>query len=108
AVYGFLPNLFRVQSAMPRAIQAEQQLIDTAVVREGRLSRTQKDAILNAVASVRGNHYCQALFGLSFAGVPDHKFALFDFSLKLAKHGPWISGCDILTLKNSGADDRAI
>jgi RNA polymerase sigma-70 factor, ECF subfamily len=108
AVYGFLPNLFRVQSVMPRAIEAEQQLINTVVVREGRLSRTQKDAILNAVASVRGNDYCQALFGLSFAGVPDHNFALFDFSLKLAKHGPWVSGRDVLTLKNSGVDDEAI
>lgn len=108
AVYGFLPNLFRVQSVMPRAIEAEQQLINAVVVREGRLSRAQKDAILNAVASVRGNDYCQALFGLSFAGVPDPNFALFDFSLKLAKHGPWVSGRDVLTLKNSGVADGDI
>ena len=92
AAYGFLPNLFRAQSAIPRAIEAEQRLIDTVVVRQGRLSRNQKDAILNGVATVRGSDYCRALFGHSLAAVPDRNSALFDFSLKLAKHGPWVSG----------------
>ena len=108
AAYGFLPNLFRVQSALPRALEAEQQLINTVVVREGRLSREQKDAILNDVATVWGSDYCRALFGHSFAAVPDRNFALFDFCLKLAKHGPWVSGRDVLTLKNSGFDETAI
>jgi len=57
AVYGFLPNLFRSQSALPRAVEAEHQLIDAVVVRQGRLSRDQKDAILKGVASVRENEY---------------------------------------------------
>jgi alkylhydroperoxidase family enzyme len=108
AAYGFLPNLFRVQSAIPHAIEAEQRLIDTVVVREGGLSRDQKDAILNGVATVRGSDYCRALFGHSVSAVPDRNSALFDFSLKLAKHGPWVSGRDVLTLKNSGFDERAI
>ena len=108
AVYGFLPNLFRVQSAIPQAIEAEQQLIHTVVVREGSLSRSQKGAILKAVATLRGSDYCRALFGHSIAGLPDRDFPLFDFSLKLAKHGPWVSGRDVLALKNSGADERAI
>ncbi len=108
AVYGFLPNLFRVQSAIPYAVEAEQRLIDTVVVRQGRLSRDQKDAILNGVATVRGSDYCRALFGHALATLPDRNSALFDFSLKLAKHGPWVSGHDLLTLKNSGFDERAI
>jgi RNA polymerase sigma-70 factor (ECF subfamily) len=108
AAYGFLPNLFRVQIAIPRAIEAEQRLIDTIVVRQGRLSRDQKDAILNGVATVRGSDYCRALFGHSLTGVPDRNSALFDFSLRLAKHGPWVSGHDLLTLKTSGFDERAI
>jgi RNA polymerase sigma-70 factor, ECF subfamily len=108
AAYGFLPNLFRAQLAMPRAIEAEQRLIDTVVVRQGRLSRDQKDAILNGVATVRASDYCRALFGHSLSAVPDRNSALFDFCLKLAKHGPWVSGRDVLTLKNSGFDERAI
>ena len=108
AVYGFLPNLFRVQSAIPHAIEAEQGLIDSVLVRQGRLSRNQKDAILNGVATVRGSDYCRALFGHSFAGVPDHNSALLDFSLKLARHGPWVSERDILILKSSGLDEKAV
>jgi RNA polymerase sigma-70 factor (ECF subfamily) len=108
AAYGFLPNLFRAQIAIPRAIEAEQGLIDTVVVRQGRLSRNQKDAILNGVATVRGNDYCRALFGHSLAAVSDRNSALFDFALKLAKHGPWVSGHDLLSLKNSLFDEKAI
>ena len=112
AVYGFLPNLFRVQSAIPHAIEAEQRLIDAVVVRQGRLSRSQKDAILNGVATVRGNDYCRALFGHSLAAMPGHSSglhsALFDFSLKLAKHGPWVSESDLLILKSSGFDETAV
>ena len=63
ATYGFLPNLFRAQSTIPRAIEAEERLIDTVVVCQGRLSRGHKDAILNGVATVRGSDYCRALFG---------------------------------------------
>jgi len=57
---------------------------------------------------VRANEYCRALFGHSIAGVPHRNPALLDFSLKLAKHGPWVSGNDRLALKNSGFDERAI
>ena len=108
AVYGFLPNLFRVQSAIPHAIEAEQGLIDTVLVRQGRLSRNQKDAILNGVATVRGSDYCRALFGHSLAAVPDHSSALLDFCLKLARHGPWVSESDLLILKSSGFDETAV
>jgi len=52
AAYGFLPNLFQVQSAIPDAIEAEQRLIETVVVCPNRLSRNQKDAILIGVATI--------------------------------------------------------
>src|SRR5437016_4396827 len=41
--YGFVPNLFLAQSAIPQAIEAEQKLINTVVFRQGRLSRDHKD-----------------------------------------------------------------
>ncbi|MGC2195115.1 MAG: sigma-70 family RNA polymerase sigma factor [Terriglobales bacterium] len=108
ATYGFLPNVFRAQSVIPRAIEAEQRLIETVVVRRGSLSRDQKDAILIGVATVRASDYCRALFRHSLGAVPDRNSALFDFCLKLAKHGPWVSGRDVLTIKDSGFDERAI
>jgi len=108
AAYGFLPNLFRAQSAMPEAIEAEQYLIHTVAVREGTLSRSQKHAVLNAVATVRGSEYCRTLFGHSIANMPGRDVALIDFCLKLAKHGPWVSEGDVQTLKHSGFDERMI
>jgi RNA polymerase sigma-70 factor (ECF subfamily) len=93
---------------MPDAIEAEQRLIETVVVCPNRLSRNQKDAILNGVATVRGSDYCRALFGHSRAAMPDHSSALLDFSLKFAKHGPWISEGDLLRLKSSGFDEKAV
>jgi RNA polymerase sigma-70 factor, ECF subfamily len=108
AAYGFLPNLFRVQSAIPDVIEAEQRLIDIVVVGQGRLSKNQKDAILSSVATVLGSDYCRALFGHSLAAVPDHSSVLLEFSLKLAKHGPWVSESDLLRLKSSGFDEKAV
>jgi len=108
AAYGFLPNLFQVQSAIPDAIEAEQRLIETVVVCQNRLSRNQKDAILNGVATVWGSDYCRALFGHSFIPAPDPSSALLDFCLKLGKHGPWVSGADLLKPKTSGFDEKAI
>ena len=108
ATYGFLPNLFQVQSTIPQAIEAEQRLIETVVVRQDRLSRHQKAAILNGVATVRGSDYCRALFWHSFTPAADPSSALLDFCLKLGKHGPWVSGADLLKPKTSGFDEKAI
>jgi len=108
AAFGFLPNLFRAQSALPRLIEAEQQLIEAVVIRPGRLSRTEKGAILNRVAKGWGSDYCRALFGHSFAAMRDRNPVLSDFSLKLAKQGPWVSGRDIGALREAAFDDTAI
>jgi RNA polymerase sigma-70 factor, ECF subfamily len=108
AAFGFLPNLFRAQNALPRVIEAEQQLINAVVIRPGRLSRTEKGAILNSVAKGWGSDYCRALFGHSFAAVPDGNTVLSDFSLKLAKQGAWVSGRDIEALRKAAFDDTAI
>ena len=108
AAYGFLPNLFRAQSDLPHAIEAEQRLIEVVVVRSGRLSREEKDAILFGVATVRGSDYCRALFEHSLPAVSHRNSALLDFSLKLAKDGPRVSGRDVASLQNCGFNDRAI
>ena len=89
-------------------LRLSSSLIDTVVVRQGRLSRVRRTRFLTAWRPSGASDYCRALFGHSLAAVPDRNSALFDFSLKLAKHGPWVSGRDVLTLKNSGFDERAI
>ena len=108
AAYGFVPNLFRAQSELPRAIEAEQRLIDAVVVRENALSRRQKQSLLQVVASVWDNPYCQALYGQPLRVLSEKDASLLKFALKLARHAPWFSGKDVETLRKAGWDDEAI
>jgi len=61
--YGFVPNLFRAQGQLPLAIEAEAHLLNAVVIRENKLSRRQKEAILFSVADARANNYGRALYG---------------------------------------------
>jgi RNA polymerase sigma-70 factor, ECF subfamily len=108
AAYGFVPNLFRAQSELPRAVEAEERLIDAVVIRENRLSRDQKEAILQGVASVRENDYCRALYERGLPVLSADDSVVVKFALKLAKHTPWFSRNDVEVLKKCGFDDAAI
>jgi RNA polymerase sigma-70 factor, ECF subfamily len=105
--YGFVPNLFRAQSQLPRAIEAEGILIDAVVIRENKLSRRQKEAILFCVADARANDYCRALYGGALAGRSGDDSALLNFVVKLAGHTPWFSRNDVEFLKGFGFDDAS-
>ena len=106
--YGFVPNLFRVQSELPSADAVEAQLIAAVVLTEGKLTRRQKEGLLYAVACVRQSDYCMALFAQSPSGENRESRALFNFALKLASYGPWISAKDIEVLAQVGFDEQAI
>jgi RNA polymerase sigma-70 factor (ECF subfamily) len=108
AAHGFVPNLFRAQSELPRVIEAEERLIDAVVVRENVLSRPQKENLLHGVASVLGNDYCQTLYGRSLRAVSQKETALLKFAYKLARHAPWSSGKDVQDLGDTGFEDAAI
>ena len=108
AAYGFVPNLFRAQDELPRAIEAEERLISAVVLSESALSRPQKQSLLHGVASVWNNNYCLALCGQALPVASDADAALLKFSLKLARHGPWFSKKDVETLASSGFDPAAI
>lgn len=108
AAHGFVPNLFRVQGELPRAIEAEERLICAVVLSESALSRPQKQSLLHGVASVWTNDYCLALYGQSLPVVADADAALLRFCLKLARHGAWFSKKDVETLGGSGFDAPAI
>ena len=58
---GFLPNLIRAQSLLPRVIEAQAKLEDAVRLREGDLSRAQKERILLTIAADRRDTYCVAL-----------------------------------------------
>jgi RNA polymerase sigma-70 factor, ECF subfamily len=108
AVYGFVPNLFLCQNELPRAIEAEERLINAVVVRESRLSRGQKEAILHCVADVQKNDYCRALYGHALPTTSGGDSALFTFAIKLTKYMPWFSRSDAQALRQRNFDDESL
>jgi RNA polymerase sigma-70 factor (ECF subfamily) len=108
AAFGFVPNLSRAQSELPRAIDAEDQLIGATLVREGGLTRRQKEGLLHGVASAWRNSYCLALSSPPPPAESEKDTALLKFALKLTKYSPWFSGDDVETLRGAGFDDAAI
>jgi RNA polymerase sigma-70 factor (ECF subfamily) len=125
--FGVVPNLFRVQSLLPRILQGEAEIIGAVLVKNWNLSRTQKEYILLAVGVACRAPYCVALHYqvLRSLGVPDHQLdqivinyskaamstcdaALLDFAIKLALYAPWLSGEDIDVLRHHGFNDESI
>jgi len=106
--YGFVPNLFGLQKKLPRAIEAEQRLIDAIVVRESGLNRGLKDCLLRIVANTQGSDYCRALHARADSNDGEEDAALLAFANKLAKYAPWICKHDVDALRASGFDDSLI
>ncbi len=124
--FGFVPNLFRARTSLPRLIEAEAGLAASVVWKERALSRIQKEFIALIVAAAHGNPYCfsqhrQTLGSLGVAEyqldqvVSDHHqvhsrpdAVLLDFALKLACSAPWLSSEDISLLRDHGFTDESI
>jgi RNA polymerase sigma-70 factor (ECF subfamily) len=71
ALFGFIPNLIRVQSLLPRLASAQVELLDTVLSPEDYLSQTQKHGIALSLAAANCNTYMVTLHGeiLSLLGV---------------------------------------
>ncbi len=125
--FGFLPNMFRAQTLLPRVIEAEVGLAAAVLWNEQALSRSQKELVALLVAAAYGNTYCftqhhQVLCSLAVpddqldqiardhheAGLSIPNTVLLDFALKLATRAPWLSGEDIVVLQDHGFADEAI
>src|SRR5271156_4132072 len=55
---GFIPNLLRAQTCLPRVIEAQASLEGAVRLKEGAIPRIQKERILLSVASTRNDTYC--------------------------------------------------
>ena len=51
--FGFVPEIFRAQSLLPRVIEAEAQIAGAVLLAPGALTRVQKETILLTLASRR-------------------------------------------------------
>jgi RNA polymerase sigma-70 factor, ECF subfamily len=124
---GFLPNLVRAQSLLPRVIEAQAKLEDAVRLREGDLSRAQKERILLTIAADRRDTYCVAMHsrvlsslgatpgqiddllnGYPVADLSAPDLGTLQFCLKLSRNAPAVQWEDIEPLRVSGLTDRAI
>jgi RNA polymerase sigma-70 factor (ECF subfamily) len=106
--YGSMPELFRAQGVHPTIVAGEVRLLVAVLFSDGRLTRRQKEGLLNTVASLQGNEYCCVLHPQALLPDDESSRALRDFALRLACCGLWFSAKDIDRLRRAGFDDQAV
>ena len=124
---GFVPGIFRAQTLLPRAIEAEARITQTVLFTEKALSRAQKECLILAVAAASRNTYCVTGYARSLealgvspeviddvatdfrhARLPAKDVGLLGFGLKLSRHPTWIGTTDVDALRTLGFADDAI
>ena len=124
---GFVPNLLRAQTLLPRLVEAQAKLEIAVCMHEGAISRIQKERILLSVAADRENPYCVGMDSrvLSSLGVSDSQVrallndqrpedlsaadaTCLEFCLKLSRNAPSVGVEDIKALRESGFEDESI
>jgi len=73
--FGFVPNLYRIQSVCPAIARAEVETLEAVLFPEDHLSRTQKEQIILRLASQNFNTYMVTLHAqvLSLLGLKDEE-----------------------------------
>ena len=56
--FGFVPNFYRAQTMRPDLIDAEAQLVNAILVKEGALTRRQKEYIFLVCSAANLSTYC--------------------------------------------------
>jgi RNA polymerase sigma-70 factor (ECF subfamily) len=127
AAFGFIPNFFRAQTLRPDLIDAEVGLVGTILLKEGALTRRQKEYIFLACSADNLSTYCvtahceivrmlgiegpepeQIALDHSVANIPDREKALLDFAVRLNNHPREIGTQDIDGLRSHGFSDEHV
>jgi len=125
--FGFVPNVFRDQMLRFDIVQAEANLIDSVLLKQGALTRFQKECILLVVSAGNSNTYSVALLGqtLEILGIsreesdqiavdhhgstlPEADKALLESIKKLAETPTAFSEEDIKSLRSHGFSEEQI
>jgi len=125
--FGFIPNFFRAQTMRPDLIDAELQLIGAILVKEGALTRQQKEYVFLVCAAANLSTYCvtahcEMVRMLGIEGpdpeqiAVDHTAAaislplkaLLNFAAKLNRQPLKVSRRDIDVLHTYGYTDQQI
>jgi uncharacterized peroxidase-related enzyme len=125
--FGFVPNFFRAQTMRPDLIDAEAQLMGTLLVKEGALTRQQKEYIFLVCSAANLSTYCvtahceivrmlgiqgpepeQIAIDYTNADIPMAFKALLSFAAKLNKEPENVKRRDISALRTYGYSDEHI
>ena len=125
--YGFIPNFFKAQTARPDLIDAQVQLVDATLLKEGALSRQLKEYVFLVCSAANLSTYCvtahceiicmlkiegpepeQIALDHMSADLPIVDKALLNFTLKLNNHPLKVTQEDIDDLKTYGFNDQQI
>lgn len=125
--YGFIPNYFKAQTLLPDLIDAQVQLVDALLIKEGALSRQLKEYVFLVCSAANLSTYCvtahcEIIRMLKIAGpepeqialdhmsteLPIVDKALLNFALKLNNHPLKVTQDDIDDLKTYGFNDQQI
>lgn len=126
-LFGFVPNFYRAQTIRPDLIEAEMQLVQTILLKEGGLSRAQKEYVFLVCSAANLSTYCVTahcemvrMLGLKGPGpdkiaidhlntdlsIPDK--ALLSFALRLNRDATKVTRRDIDSLKRYDFTDEQI
>ena len=125
--FGFVPNFFRAQTIRPDLIDAEAQLIGAILIKEGALTRLQKEYIFLVCSAANLSTYCvtahcemvrmlgiegpepeQIALDHTAANLPMAIKALLNFAAKLNRQPTKVSRRDIDALHTYGYNDEQI
>src|SRR5215813_9251486 len=125
--YGFIPNYFKAQTARPDLIDAQVQLVDAILLKEGALSRRLKEYVFLVCSAANLSTYCvtahceivrmlgihgpepeQIALDHNRTSLPPEDKALLNFALKLNKDGRKIEEDDVESLRTYGFSDPQI
>jgi len=125
--YGFIPNLYRAQSMRPDLLEAQAQLINTLLIKEGVLPRKHKEYIFLVCSAANLSTYCvtahceiirtlgiegpepeQIAVDYTATNLPLPIKALLHFATKLTMEPTKISRADVDTLRTFGYADEQI
>lgn len=125
--YGFIPNYFKAQTARPDLIDAQVELIEATLLKEGALSRQLKEYVFLVCSAANLSTYCvtahcEIIRMLKIEGPEPEQIALdhmstdlpivdkvlLNFTLKLNNHPLKITQDDVDDLKTYGFDDQQI
>lgn len=125
--FGFLPNFFLAQRSRPDMIDAEKVLTDNLLLKNGALTRQQREYIFLVCSAANLSTYCvtahcemirmlhvegpepeQIAIDHSHAKIPMIDKALLNFCAKLNSHGPKITSRDVEVLRTYGFSEQQI